>query len=191
MDVSNATLTIPFVPSGQGGLFYNLQLGPKSLLGAELLFTQIEGKEKLEMDLYTLNESGRVYLGYRKDNLYRHISYLSLPVYCGFKINRLMINAGFQISYSISSSGREKGEGVIEGENIKINIKTNDINIKRFDYGPRVGIIYSLTDKIAIETTYYYGLNNIQKGDPKFGKLKVQLVTLGIRYRLWKTEATK
>lgn len=192
MDISNASLTFPFVPSGQGGFFYNLQLGAESLLGAELLLSQIEGMEKLEMDLYTLNEFGnRNYLGYRKDNLYRHISYLSLPVYYGFKINRLVINAGFQISYSISNSGREKGQGVIEGENFKIDIKTNDINIKRFDYGLKAGIIYNLTDKLAAEGTYYYGLNNIQKGDPIIGKLKVQQATLGIRYTFWFKETDK
>jgi len=191
MDISNATLTTPFVSSGQAGLFYNFQFGKKSSLGAELLFSQIEGKEKLEDDLYTLNEFGRVYLGYRKDNSYRHISYLSLPVYYGFKINRLLINAGFQISYSISSSGREKGQGVIEGENFKIDIKINDININRFDYGPKAGIIYNLTDKLAVEGTYYYGLNNIQKGNPILWKLKVQQVTLGIRYTLWTKEIAK
>ena len=192
MDISNSTLSIPFVPSGQGGFFYNVQLGSKSLLGAELLLSQIEAKEKLEMDLYTLNEFGnRNYLGYRKDNSYRHISYLSLPVYYGFKINRLVINAGFQISYSISSSGREKVQGVIEGENFKIDIKTNDINIKRFDYGPKAGIIYNLTDKLAFEGTYYYGLNNIQKGDQILWKLKVQQATLGIRYTLWTKEISK
>ena len=191
-DILGENPTTPFVPSGQAGLFYNFQFGKKSSLGAELLFSQIEGNEKGEMDLYALDEFGnRNYLGYRKDNSYRHISYLSLPVYYGFTINRLVINAGFQISYSISSSGREKGQGVIEGENFKIDIKINDINIKRFDYGPKAGIIYNLTDKLAVEGTYYYGLNNIQKGNPILWKLKVQQATLGIRYTLWTKEIAK
>lgn len=186
VDNSNATLTTPFVPSGQGGFFYNFQFGKFSSFGTELLFSQIEGKEILEGNLWSLNESGnRVYFGYRKNNSYRNISYLSLPFYYGFKINRLVINAGFQISYSISSSGREKDQAVIEGENFNIDNKTNDINIKRFDYGPRAGIIYHLTSKLAVEGTYYYGLNSIQKGDPIFEKLKIQQATIGIRYSLW------
>jgi len=183
--------TTPFVPSGQAGLFYNFQFGKKSSLGAELLFSQIEGNEKLEDDLYTLNEFGRVYLGYRKDNSYRHISYLSLPVYYGFTINRLVINAGFQISYSISSSGREKDYAIVEGITYTSDNKVDNINIRRFDYGPKAGIIYNLTDKLAVEGTYYYGLNNIQKGNPILWKLKVQQVTLGIRYTLWTKEIAK
>jgi len=142
-------------------------------------------------DLYTLNEFGRVYLGYRKDNSYRHISYLSLPVYYGFTINRLVINAGFQISYSISSSGREKDYAIVEGITYTSDNKVDNINIRRFDYGPKAGIIYNLTDKLAVEGTYYYGLNNIQKGNPILWKLKVQQATLGIRYTLWTKEIAK
>ncbi len=192
MDNPNATLTTPFVPSGQVGFFYNFQFGKFSSFGTELLFSQIEGKDILEDDLYTLDGTGtRNYIGHRKDDLYRHISYISLPIYYGFKFSRLMINAGFQISYSISSSGREKDHAVFEGENFSSDIKTNDINIKPFDYGPRSGIIYNLTSKLAIEGTWYYGLNNIQKGDPSFWKLKVQQATLGIRYILLTSKTTK
>jgi opacity protein-like surface antigen len=192
MEVSDATLTTPFVSSGQAGLFYSFQLGKKSSLGAELLFSQIEGKEKLEIDLYTLNGVGeRNYLGYSADKTYRHISYLNLPVYYGFKINGLVINAGFQISYALSSSGRKKGYAIVEGITYTSNNKTHDINIKKIDFGPRAGITYNLTDKLAFEGTYYYGFNNIQKGNPILWKLKVQQATLGIRYTLWTKEIAK
>lgn len=192
MDNSDGTLTTPFVLSGQGGFFYNLQFGKFSSFGTELLFSKIEGKEILEVDYYTLDGSGnRNYMGHRKDDFYRHISYLSLPIYYGFKISRLVINAGVQVSYSISSSGREKDHAVFEGENYNTDIKTNDINIKHFDYGPRAGIIYHLTSKLAVEGTYYYGLNNIQKGDPPSWKLKVQQATLGIRYTWWTSKTSK
>lgn len=188
MDVPEVILTIPFVTSGQAGLFYSFQLGKKSSLGAELLFSQIEGKEKLEIDYnysgYYGSESGH---GENID--YRYISYLSFPVYYGFKFNKLTINAGFQISCALLSSGREKNYAILNGITYSSDNKTDDINIKRFDYGPNAGIIYNLTDKLAFEGTYYYGLNNIQKGNPILGERKIQQVTIGIRYSLWYKDA--
>lgn len=184
LDLSNANLTIPFVPSGQAGLFYSFQLGKKSSLGAELLFSQIEGKEKLEMD-YNYSGWDGSESGHGENIGYRYISYLSFPVYYGLKINKLTINAGFQISCTLSSSGREKSYAILNGIKYSSDNKTDNINIKRFDYGPKAVIIYNLTDKLAFEGTYYYGFNNIQKGNPILWKLKVQQATLGIRYTLW------
>ena len=185
IELSNATLTTLFVPSGQGGLYYNLSLGKKSSLGAELLFSQIEGKNVMEMDLIDI-EGNKI--GHVTDIAFRHISYLSLPVYYGFKIKRLTINGGFQISYALASSGREKNDATINEineESYSYNRKTDDINISNLDFGPRAGIIYHLTNKLAVEGTYYYGINNISKSNPLNWELKVQQMTFGIRYALW------
>lgn len=182
LDLSNANRTIPFVPSGQCGLYYNLQFCKKSSLGAELLFSQIKGKEKTEMDLTGWDESES---GHFTSIYNRHISYLSLPVYYGFQIGKLSINAGFQVSCALLCSGREKTNIVINGTSETADNKYDDISIRKFDFGTKTGITYKLTDKLAFEGTYYYGLNSIQKGDPIFWKLKVQQATIGIRYSLW------
>ena len=192
MDISGATLTTPFVSSGQAGLFYSFQLGKKSSLGAELLFSQIEGKEKTETDLKEINEFGESKLvGHSIYIYYSHISYLSLPVYYSFKTNKLAIIAGFQISYALSSNGHDKTIALINGQEETADNKYDDIHIKNFDFGPKAGIIYNLTEKLALEGTYYYGLNNIQKGNPILWQLKVQQATLGLRYTLQSKETAK
>ena len=185
MELQDVTFATPFVPSGMVGFYYNLALSKKSSLGAELLFSQIEGKEKWEVDFIDLDGNK---VGHGTDLTYRHISYLSLPVYYGFNIKKFTINGGFQISYALASSWREKNVATINGVpdgTYNYNRTTDDINIENIDFGPRAGIIYNLTKKLAVEGTYYYGLNNIQKGDPSYWKLKVQQAALGIRYALW------
>jgi hypothetical protein len=115
---------------------------------------------------------------------------VSLPVYFGVTSKKFTLNAGFQLSYNFSSSGRGKnysiynegGQEVIFSNDTKID----DINIKKWDFGPRAGIISPITPRLAVEATYYYGLNNIQKGvAPYVWELKTQQLTVGVRYALW------
>lgn len=106
----NAIPTTPFVPSGQVGLFYSRPLKRKSSIGAEFLFSQIEGKDKLEFDLTDTNGNK---VGFSSDILYRHISYLSILVYYGYTFKWLTINGGIQVSYALASSGREENSGML------------------------------------------------------------------------------
>lgn len=190
MESSNVTLTTPYVPCAQAGLYYNLSLGNKSSLGAELLFAQIEGKEKWKVDF--TDDQGNT-IGHSTALFYRHISYLSLPLYYGYTINRTTFHVGFQVSYALGSSGREKNDAIINEireEQYSYNRKVDDINIEHMDFGPRSGIIYQLSDKLAVEGTYYYGIPNIQKSDLPW-ESKIQQITLGIRYALWNKEVSK
>lgn len=100
----NITHSTPFVPSGQFGFFYSHPLHEKSSLGAELLFSQIEGKDIIDFDLDDLGENTT----HVTNVTFRHISYLSLPVYYGFNSKKLTINVGFQISRALIKNGREK-----------------------------------------------------------------------------------
>lgn len=172
-----------FVPSGQGGLFYNLPLGNKSLLGAELLFIQIEGKERLEIQATDQlgNPTGEIII----DNIDKHISYIGLPIYYGFKIKKLTLNLGVQTSFTFASSAREKGQapdgygGISTWDN-----KSDKLNIDAFDFGARAGLIFNLTNRFAIEGTYYYGINNVLKKNIYNTELKwkIQQMTIGLRY---------
>ncbi|HEY3371570.1 MAG TPA: porin family protein [Prolixibacteraceae bacterium] len=192
MKSSNYNITPSFVPSGLGGLYCNLSLGKNISFGTELIFSQIEGKEELVVERIMMEGNN---LGHFTGITYRHISYLSLPVYFGYTIKRLTINGGFQISYALASSGRKKENltfyGFPRDETNSSNVKIDDIYIKKFDFGPRAGIVYHLTDRLAVEGTYYYGIHNIQNEDPEYGEWKVQQMTLGIRYSLWSKEAAQ
>lgn len=175
---SNSTNTVHLAPSGNGGLFYNYELGGKSILGADLLFTQIGGIEKIEFDL---TSNGDI-IGNTAGTMYKHISYLSLPIFYGIKLNDLTINIGFQFSYAITSSGRQKGEATINGERKTFDTKFDKLNIDPFDFGPRAGLAYSITDNFAIEGTYYYGINNIIAKDGPSWTWRIQQATIGIKY---------
>jgi hypothetical protein len=126
---------------------------------------------------------------------YERISYFSLPVYFGYAYKRLTINGGFQVSYAFSSSGRSESNYVNmiffkddplpykrEGG---MNRELSDLAIKDFDFGPRAGAIYRLTNKLSIEGMFYYGIQNINQLKSSNEELKIQQMTLGIRYALW------
>lgn len=187
----NITSSTPYVPSGQSGLYYNRILSKKSSLGAELLFSQIEGKEKWEIELIDVEGKN---VGHATDLFYRHISYLSLPVYYGFNIKKLTINVGFQISRVLASSGREKNDAIINEdhqEQYSYDRKIDHVNITNFDLGAKAGILYHFSDMLAVEGTYYYSIGNIDSRVPKIGELKIEQMTVGVRYALWSKAKTQ
>jgi opacity protein-like surface antigen len=170
-----------FSPSGQGGIFYNLNLGKKSLIGVEFLFSQIESKEETKM--LSTDNFGNINGEYGKINYDYHISYFSIPVYYGLKVKNMIINLGVQTSFAIASRGhwivREDFNGIIltfEDE--------SKINIDSYDFGPRAGVIFNLYKRFGIEATYYYGINNIMSSTaPPEWNWKIQQFTLGLCYK--------
>ena len=166
--------------SGQMGIFGDISLGKRSNLTTELSLTQIEGKETSESNLYVdpLFVTGQVSVQY-----YSHITYLALPLYYGFKINKLTINGGFQGAIKLLSSGLEKGNGIMDGESYNWT-KEEDLYIDRFDFGLRMGFVYDLNSHISIEGIYYKGMNNLNRENDFDFTSKIQQVTLGLRYRI-------
>ena len=164
-------------------IFYSKQLNEKSTIGSELLFVQIEGKELLKTQV--INEIGDHTGEFITSEGYQHISYISLPIYYGIALNKTTVNLGFQGMLTIASSGREKGQAPLNGDIFTWDIKYEKLNIDKYDFGPRVGIIYELAEKISLEGNFYYGINNIlcKTAHPDF-IWKSQQVIIGIRYRI-------
>lgn len=175
---SYSTNKLHLPPSGQFGLFYNYDLGDKSILGVELLYLAIEDKNKTA---YNYTSNGNV-IGHHYNTILKHISYLSLPIYYGLKVNDLTINAGFQFSYAIISGGIGKTELAWKEEFQMYDYKFGPLEIDRIDYGPRAGAIYNLTDKFAIEGLLYYGIHNIFAWKMIDWTWKIRQATVGIRY---------
>lgn len=185
------TLSTQYAPSGQGGVYYNQTLGNGSSLGMELLFSQIEGKETWEGYELLMNSDNKMRMVYLKNNFHRHISYISLPVYYGININKLTIHAGAQISYAITTSSRSESTGTWNEQPYHEETKSVHMDVDKFDFGPRVGMIYPLNNKLSVEATYYYGFNNIQKNGSPADELKVQQASLGVKYNLWTKQTSK
>jgi len=191
---SPSTSSTSFSPSAQAGIYYNRTTGKNTSLGAELVFSQVQGEQMVYWDNNKYLVAPYIE-GYRSDITYEHISYLSLPVYFGVTYKRLTINGGFQISYVLSSSGsNESSNNYIllteEGNRITreedgINRELDNLDIKAFDFGPRAGIVYRLTNRLSMEGMFYYGLNNINQLKSTEEALKIQQMTVGIRYALW------
>ncbi len=180
-------------PSGQVGFFYSLPVRTHEVFGVELLFTQIESKEQI------VDTFGTAYTNYPNGatpllstaTISKHISYLSLPVYYGINVKKFTFNVGMQFSVRLLSSAQEviqdnytnnaSGFGfVLIPSTTNYNYKR--LSIKDVDFGERVGIIYHITNKFAIEGNYYYGFNNIYPNNHRTTIWRTQQMTLGIRY---------
>ena len=159
-----------YTPSGQIGLFYNSTLGKHSLFGSELIFVYIKGKE-----IYRIPGVDA--------ELYRQVSYIGLPFYFGYKIQKFTMYVGFQINLTLTSGGQEKDKTTDAFGNIVIyNTKFDKLNIDNYDYGVKSGLMFKLSDKLSIEGIYYYGLNNILAKKTFDWKWNTEQATLGIRY---------
>ena len=184
---ANENLNIKSALSGQGGFFYNLHFGDNLEFGSELLFIQIEGRDRLELD-YTdvFTES----VGHGTSDLYEHISYLGLPLYFGLTIKNMTVTTGFQLSYAFASSGRETNNSNINGVIYSTENEIDNLPIDKFDFGPRIGLLYNLNDKFAIEGVYYYGINNILRNQDDGNPFshKIQQATIGLRYTLFEKD---
>lgn len=187
-----SNMSTSFSPSFLAGLYYSHPMGQKSSLGAELLFSQVEGGQTFDWDYTALGYPSIE--GTQSDFTYESISYVSLPVYYGYTFNKLTFNAGFQISYAFSSSGCNESNYdytlIAEDGSRQVNKgswthELDDLDIKDFDFGPRVGIIYQLTNRLSMEGMFYYGINNIKPTNSSEEELKIQQMTVGIRYGLW------
>lgn len=178
---SNAITKDKFTLSGDIGAFYQSQFGKKSMWSVELLFSQIEGKQRHELDLVAFDGA---FVGTVKSDLYRHISYLSIPVSYGFKIKGLTINAGILSSVHLTSGGRDKSiytdssAVVTEWDN-----KFGKLNIDPFNFGAIVGLTVRLSDNFQFDGRYYYGLNNILNVDASSSSnWRVEQGTIGLLY---------
>ena len=150
--ISNGTIYNQFAPSGQIGLFYNFDFTKKSSFNIELLFNQIEGKERTEFDL--TDEYGGV-IGNVKIDFNKHLSYISLPIFYGYKLKRFKIELGIQLSLLLTSSGNGQTKMLYNGDNSTSENKYDDLLIDNYDYGSILGLSYDITDKIIVVGNFY------------------------------------
>ncbi len=184
--LTNTESKFIFAPSGQAGLFYKFNFGRSSSVGAELLFSQIEGRENMKS--YYSDLMGNLTAEYFTTKLDYHLSCLSLPVYYGFTYREFTIHLGGQVSYVLKSRGHWITEACVNNETIQFEDE-GELNLDGYDFGPRAGLMFNLSKQFAIEASYYYGLNNILANPtPEGWDWKVQQMMLGLRYKLWRAE---
>jgi hypothetical protein len=180
---------VRFQFSGQGGVYYIFKLPKNFMVGAELLFVQIEGKNYTKIVL--TDEMGQPTGEYGTLKNWFNISYLGFPVYFGYSIKKFTVSLGFQVNYMLTGSSIQKIEVPYNGEMLTFENIHKNLSIDNFDYGPRIGFTYGLSKRFSVEANYYYGLNNIMAHHYANMKWNIQQFTAGLRFKLFKMPVSK
>jgi len=181
----NYNFTYYFMPSFQGGFFYNYNF-KKSLIGAELLFVQIQGKNYIEFPYMDQNGNPT---GNSKNTVWQNISYLGIPVYYGINFKKININLGVQLNLLLTSSGHSESKGIYLGDSLNFKTTAKKLYMNQYDFGPRAAILFKVSKRFSFEGNYYYGLSNIYK-DASFAMWRVQQITVGLRYSFYSKDKT-
>ena len=160
-----------------GGFFYNYQMKNKSLIGAEILFLRVEGKESIET-IYKVQGNREAYS--ITTTIWRNFSYLSIPIYYGYAFKKIKLNMGLQTSINLYNAYYIERKSTLPM--LFIQPDYFKMQVDRFNFGLSGSVLYNLTKKIALEAEYYYGLNNLLISNSKKETWKLQKATLGVRY---------
>ncbi len=182
-DATNTNEKSVFRFSGKGGLFYSYSFSNIEIqTGIE--FIQMEGKDILRMDLIDVNGNTS---GSSTDFVFRHISYIGIPITFGYQFGETQPFLGYRYAFEIASSGVEAGYADFNGSRYEWENKYDDINTKPVDHGIILGVNYSLNNKWKLEFNFYAGLNNLFDGSPYLDWVwKNNQLTLGFSYNILK-----
>ena len=176
--------------SGHEGAYYNFLRRRRTLLGAEIIFVHIRGKEHIED--YSSGSAGDLSGNYLIEDDRRMIHYLGIPLYYGFRFKKLNVNLGFQTLFAMKSRGRINTTSGYNSVSVDYESSINQLSISGYNFGPRAGVMFTLNKNVSVEAVYYYGLNDINVNDPtqpgKWKSWRVQQFTIGIRYKAFELE---
>ena len=175
-------------PSGQIGFFYSHTFKNHTFIGTDLLFNQVESrtsyKPNMQTDLGMTKHTSLPFMINDYSEEYRmHLSYLSLPVYYGYNMQRFSVYLGFQTSLKLGTSFTVKSH--YSGSTYSAGSEKLS-NIDNLDYGPKVGLTWRLSTYLNLEGTWYYGLNNITHDEflANYREYRIRQISIGIRYIL-------
>ncbi len=120
-------------------------------------------------------------------NITRGITYISIPIYYGYKYKRIALYGGFQGSVAISSWSRLNGTIPVNPlrEIGFVSRGRSGLDEAALSFGSRLGLTLTITDKVSFDANYYYGLTNVSyvTGFESMD-LRVRQITFGFRYSL-------
>jgi opacity protein-like surface antigen len=169
--------------SGTAGVFLKFETSKKSFLQSEILFIKVAGNETNNVNIVDVNGNKIQEL---KTSAKKHLSYVGIPVFYGWQKNKTALTVGFQIACALKSKGSIESQRTDNGITMRYTYNQSELDIKKFDYGPRLGLIYHVSDKVSFEGLYYYGLPNILDNNTK-DTWRVRQLTIGLQYQLLRT----
>ena len=185
LDVNNnppPTQKFSYCPAFNGGLFVNYYFSDKYVIGSDFIFNKVTGKEKLHLDFS--DTDGNLTGGYYNATIWRDISYISFPVFFGFKLKKtIVINIGAHFDYLISSKGHSYEEIFNYNEMTVYEKNYDSLHIDKCNYGARIGLMYPITKRFAIDINYCHIINNMFRDDAvDVFNWRYQHLTVGFKY---------
>lgn len=144
--------------SNNFGMYYLVQISEKSLIGFEFLINTTRDRRRVTYDESYSNGNNISHTNYLEK---KNITYFRVPLYYGYKIQKISINAGINAMFALRSKGRAKGESISNGEISVIDRKEKKLKIYGYDFGPSIGLTYYFSEEFNFELIYYSGLKNL------------------------------
>lgn len=136
---------------------------------------QIEGEEEIINEHYLLMDGTDLY-GYTSYTK-THASYIGVPVYYSYKLNRFAIKGRVQGLFFLSGSREYTNIGNFFGEEFLEEGLDEHLDFDSFEIGPKIGLEYQFSQSFVIRSDYFIGINEVKhlnKGS--------QQLTLGLNY---------
>jgi len=89
--------------------------------------------------------------------------YAGIPLTLGYQLNKVSINIGFQLNYSLLASEFRKGTTLLDSGKIDSWSFSQNAPITNFDFGMKTGASYKITNRYEFELNHYHGLHNIYR----------------------------
>ncbi|MBX2970973.1 MAG: PorT family protein [Cyclobacteriaceae bacterium] len=176
----NYTTASKLAPSFSLGGFYEFNFGKNSALSAELLYTELNGTEDFNRQLF---DKDRNVTGFENSTITTRVSFIALPISYTYQIRNFRILLGFQTSIDVASSGEMKITRVENGIQTDMTINSETVAQDKGDFGVRLGFCYDLSKKVALEINFYEGMNDM--ADSESTKIKYRQMVFGLRYRFF------
>jgi hypothetical protein len=180
---SELTQVIVF-PSASASLgFYGqLDLGKRFSLRSEVLASLIT--DHYRSKTFSTDANGTPTTEFSVAHIWRNVSYLSVPLMVGFKVDRLDLFVGAQASVALNSWGRASGRIPLGDSTVPFETRYPTMNVQPFDFGPKAAAAYSLSDRFSLEMSYYHGLMAIQEAPNFPWPFRVRQLLLGLNWRM-------
>lgn len=177
--------------SGSFGFFFFHNISINSELGIEFLLLKMESVDDSTSPVYSyipgLNSyfiTGKVN---EKDNF--KFYYSAFPVFYRYKFRKFKFKLGFQpMIMNLGQHTKQRIE-YTQFDSNKTDFKYRILNLRKFDCGPKIGIVYLISTKMRIQLEYYHGFLNISRYDDVISNRLNRQATLGLQYSLTTTNS--
>ena len=162
-------------PSANAGIYVERTLNRYSSVGAEALWVNMSGREGREnVPLFGYQNLQLVQLGTATDMLRLHSSYIALPLYYRLHKGAFGLRLGAQPMLFLDAHAHYSSTGTFEGQPTESHGRV-DVDFRRFDWGPKIGLDYRFGKGFGLRIDYYHGIPNILEDGAGFRRQNRQL----------------